>query len=176
METGIFQGSESVMRNTKNGMVPAYTVIIDGKKISAGFQSKAFSGIPAGSKVEFITEKNAQGYVKLKTIAQIPNDTSNTGLSTPSVSPMVDAPHITEPAKQFVVQKETIRRSALEIAERMVSQQANSLEKMRPSLVKRAQLTVAYADHFVKYIETGVVEPLNDDVVTKIKEAVEGAE
>lgn len=161
---GTFEGFTSAERKTARGMSIAYTVIISGKKIGAGFSNKLFKDMAPGTPVEYTVQQNGN-FINLDSLQAIPGGHVQAPAQKGSVSPSPAAP------TGSTVQVQIVRQNALSHASALVIAQAANLEK-KPTLKKMVENTVAFADHFVRYIETGKVEVLNEDVAKKLEEAV----
>lgn len=166
---GIFEGYTSAQRNKKDGSgtTTTYTVSISGKKIGAGFHNKTFKDIAPGTPVEYNIFQKGE-YINLEWIKAVPG--TPTGLVPAQKGEFVSSGPTPIGSS---VQEQIVRQNALSHATALVIAQAGNLDK-KPTLKKMVENTVAFADHFKRYIETGKVEVLNEEVAKKLEEAVKG--
>lgn len=164
---GIFEGYTSAQRNTPKGTSTAYTITISGKKIGAGFSNKLFKDLPSGTPVEYTIKQNGN-FINLESLQAVPGTPTGT---VPAQKGEFVSSGPTPTGSS--VQVQIVRQNALSHASALVIAQAFNLDK-KPTLKKMVENTVAFADHFVRYIETGKVEVLNEEVAKKLEEAVKG--
>jgi hypothetical protein len=167
--TGIFEGVEkkSAKDLGKTGKWTLYTALVSGKKYGLGFDGKLVEDMPTGQPVKVQIEKNDKGYWQLISIEKI--DELPVSPQTP-VSAAVG--HSTGSNTGGVDYSQVDRREALKVACEVVNATFNSPHaKKNLNDAGRVNRIVAWADHFVKYIQTGSIDPVNADLVKKLEEA-----
>lgn len=161
---GVFNGTASKTGTTNGRQWTVYNVNINGQSYGLGYTTQLTQGINPGDTVEFTVKENPKraGFFNIETLTKaIPAPVAtNTQTGSGALKSGVDYSSVD-------------RRAALEVAANLVVARFNHpAAKQVKSLVDYLKETVALADHFTRFIQTGVVEVLKPEEVKKVEEAV----
>lgn len=170
VRVGKFEGfatHNGIGRNKK--AYTLYSAIVDGTKLSLGFDNALFSEIPTGQPVSVTVSKDPKGYWQVESVEKLDKLPETATQSSP-----VGVPHsMSGPVPGKVDYSQVDRREALQIAASIVNATCDSPHAKRSvSDAVRVNRVVAWADHFVRYIQTGRLDPVDLEAVKKLEEAI----
>ena len=171
-KTGIVTKIEEEAKSKDGRTFKVYNLHVDGKKYGLGYKRKLVddSGVKTGDTVRVtIVKKDGSDYWNVDSLEKVDPATTSTQPTTQTST----AP--TPTTNGHTDYSQINRREALKVAVQMVSPFAtDTRRKVAMPLDQQLGKIVAYADYFVKYVETGKVELASVEDARKLTE--EGVE
>src|SRR3990172_3590209 len=169
---------EVKQKKDKTGTFKVYNLFVDEKKYGLGYKRKLVddANVTTGDTVRVTIVKTGD-YWNVDSLEKVDSQAAATTTSTPTDSrtdstakaPVAETPVRTNGANG--VQQQIVRQTALKVASDMVIGFANApTRKAAMPLDQQFGKIIAFADHCVKYVETGKVDLANVEDAKKLAE------
>jgi len=165
---GKFNGTDSKSGTTNGRNWTMYSAIFDTRKVGIGFDKKIVADIPVGQGCKVAVVKDAKGYWKVESIEKCDNLPVQTPATTAGGA---DVP--VQGGQRTEVQLQIVRQTAVKVAADIVNSVYSSPDaKQKLNDLKRVNRVVVLADHLTNYVLRGTVDPINEEGVKKLVEAL----
>lgn len=170
---GKYEGVESktAAQLNKQGNWTIHNMLVGGQKLGLGFDKKLVSELPIGQGVKVNCIKDTKGYWKVESIEKCDNLPIPRPQTVAQTAGGADVP--VQGGQRTEVQLQIVRQTAVKVAADIVnSVYSNPDAKKKLDDLKRVNRVVILADHLTNYVLRGTIDPVNEEGVKKLAEAL----
>lgn len=168
---GKFEGveSKSAAQLGKQGNWTIHNMLVGGQKLGLGFDKKLVVDLPIGQGVKVNCVKDAKGYWKVESIEKC----DNLPVASPAATTAGGADVPVNGGQRTEVQLQIVRQTAVKVAADIVNSVYSSPDaKKKLDDLKRVNRVVVLADHLTNYVLKGTIDPVNEEGVKKLADAL----